>query len=855
MKSITTIIHCLLIFLMPLNVGFMTASNGLQSEEQPDLAIQGGLIFQPDTPKIDQYIDVTAVIQNSGGPSPAFNLALRWCCGVVTQAMDAMQAGEIRTVTFENALTFHDAGTYTIEMVADPDSAVDDRDVSNNLRTDDVQVIVADTGLAFERTSWSDEATQHGCPDVPLMQIGRLGPPFVMEDSDDDGNLDRLKREVERCHRDYYDTTSPYYNPNYPACLVYKKGQEPCACGTTSLAYTLQYFGVDVSPDEIDAQLRFHERDMFTDPIGIKEFSQSQGLNAGIFINGTVEDLKFYTDQNIPVLLNISTTAGDPDIFGGHWVVALSVCQDEEASLGGVPKTTIVMYDPNGRQFGMSPSHLYEFWNDLSIWGVPLWTRLYIPVSYLSISDGNADGISERLAIAQALAEGGTGAQDFYDGCILLENNSCLEGTIEMVSGGFLALYSFFGMMIGWGEELPLVGGMLGSVAEFIGSTSLALSDISQGFADLFDPETWFDSDKFFGAVWDIISGVGELILSVFEFVFDFIVDGIWGLVKDIGAWFVEIGCDWFGIGCKHTVVHYKHTASRDPCMESLAFLNGYGRISQNYYLYLEQGVDRIPLYLYADPYQGDQDTLSETIRRYYVCNRPDWAQDDPKLLYLGLFGYSSPVNLGPGGMENTLSLDVFLRSRKMKLPNRADAVVCDPTDQYGYFLPELLDGSSPVYEMISLDFDHPVYTFSMDPCYETETFTTDKAQGYTREVVVGKIFTSPIDGTVKLYRAFREGVVDFMFYTDPEKILPGFTQEGVVGFIFAEQEPGTVPLYQFYYQGRNDHLLSLHAYAEGLAGYHDPEILGYVYPPEYEDSSCCLTPLWRFCKRREIQE
>lgn len=855
MKASKRIILGLLIFLMPLNLAFVTDIHGLHSEEQPDLFVSGDLIFQPGAPKIGMYVDVTAVVENSGGPSPAFSIALSWCCGTVTQVMDPMDAGEIRTVTFENTLTFSDTGTYTVELQLDGDNAVNDRDLSNNLKTGDVTVEIEDTGLVFERASWSDEATQHGCLDVPLMQIGRIGPPFVMEDSDSDGNLDRLKREADRCHRDYHDPTSPDYDPSRPSCLVYKEGQQPCACGTTSLAYTLQYFGIDVSPDEVDAQLRFHENDMFTDPIGIKEFSQSQGLDAGIFINGTVEDIKYYTDQNIPVLLNISTTAGDPDIFGGHWVVALSVCEDEEASLGGIPKTTVVMYDPNGRQFGMSPSHLYEFWNDLSIWGVPLWTRLYIPVSYLSIPDGNSDGISERLAIAQALAEGGTGAQDIYDGCILLEDNSCIEGTIEMVSGGFLALYSFLGVVIGMGEDLPLVGGMLGSVAEFIGSSSLALSDISQGLADLADPETWFDADKFFGAVWDIISGVGELVWSVIEFVFDFIVEGIWGLLQDIGAWFVEIGCDWFDIGCKHTVVHYKHTASRDPCMESLAFLNGYGRLSQKYYLYLEQDVDRIPLYLYADPYQGEQLTFSETIRRYYVCNRPDWAEDDPKLLYLGLFGYSSQVNLGPLNMENTLNVNGYLGTHKMKMPNRPDAVVCDPSDQYGYFLPEPLAGSSPVYEMVSLDFDNPIMTLSLDPCNETETFTTDKAQGYTREIVVGKIFTSPIDGTVKLYRAFREGVVDFMFYTDPEKILPGFTQEGLVGFIFAEQEPGTVPLYQFYYQGRDDHLLSLHAYAEGLAGYRDPVILGYVYPPEYEESSCCLTPLWRFCKRREIQE
>jgi trehalose 6-phosphate phosphatase len=41
---------------------------------------------------------------------------------------------------------------------------------------------------------------------------------------------------------------------------------------------------------------------------------------------------------------------------------------------------------------------------------------------------------------------------------------------------------------------------------------------------------------------------------------------------------------------------------------------------------------------------------------------------------------------------------------------------------------------------------------------------------------------------------------------------------------------------------------------AEGLPGYKDQEILGYVYPPG-TDGSCCRIPLWRFCKRLERQE
>ncbi len=849
MKSATRFIHLLMIFMLPFNLGFTTAAVIDPSGEQPDLAILEDLNLSPSQPKVDEYIDVTVVVQNLGGPAPASTIEISWCCGTVTEALDPMEAGEFRTIIFENVLTFQNAGTFTIEAEVNPGSLVEESDESNNQRSMDVVIVLASTTFAFEETSWGSESVQHGCADVPLMHIGRVGPPYEMEDSDGDGTDDRLKREAYSCYYEMLDPTSRLYDPNYGPCQVYLRGQKTCACGTTSLAYTLQYFGVDVSPDDVDEELRYHETDMFTDPIGIQEFAQAKGLNAEIFIDGTIEDIRYYTDQNIPVLLDISNTAGDPSIFNGHWVVALSVCQDEEASLGGVPQTTVVIYNPNGRQFGISPSHLYEYWNNLNIGNIQLWNRLYIPVTDQPLPPGNAGEISGELAIAQGLAEGGTGAQDIYD-ALRGEGNGLVEGLVEVGGGVLAALVAFFGAMIGAQEDIPLIGGFLGATGEYIGDVSLAVSDITQAVADLMNPETWFNAEAFFGAVWDIIKSVGEIIASTFEYIYDLIVDGVWGLLQDIGAWFEDIGCDWFDVGCKSTVVFFKHTASRDPCMESLAFLNGYARINTLGYLYTESGADRIPLYLYADPNQEPGYLPSEDLRMYYLCNRPDWAEDNPNLLSLGLFAYSSAVDPGDGNLLVS-KLDQY----NMKTPSRYGTVVCDAGENYGYLLPEPEADTSPVYLMQLLSLDWKLYSMSLDPCYGTETFVTANAQGYTRETIIGNILTSPVDGTVKLYRAFKEGVVDFMFYTDPSKILSGFVEQGYVGYIFAEEAPGTVPLYQFYYQGRDDHLLTTHPAAEGLPGYVDQEILGYIYPPDYEDTTCCLTPLWRFCKRLERQE
>jgi hypothetical protein len=864
MELINRFINALIIVLLLIFPVYLANPANAQPEALPDLAIVDDLVFS--SPRvIGQPIDVTVIVRNLGNPNlesdaQATTITLTWCCGTATKPLDPMAAGEYREVKFENMLTFPYSGRFSIEAKIDPDTMVIEIDESNNNRSNVIEIGLTSAGYSAESTVWSGETTQHSCPDVDLMQIGRKYHPvdgididgYIMEDSDGDGILDRLIREPNGCFFKYTDPESPDYTPGISFCDVYKTGQRVTACGTTSLAYTLQYFQINVFPDEIDDEIRFHneqvnEGRMFSDPLSLRDYARSRGMNAEIYINGTVENIKSYTDRGIPVLLNISADAGETSVFRGHWVVALSVCQDEAASIGGIPRTTIVLYDPNGRQFGITPSHLYDYWDSLYIEHQKLWTHLYIPITFSYLESGNTDEITGNLVIARAIALAGVGYQDWSE-------FSLGEGLVETAGGAVSALIAYIGLAFQNGAEVPGLGGIFSATGEYIADVAYSVSEITQGAADLLNWETWTDIEKLGEALWDIVKGVGLLIYETLEYVFDLVVDGIWGLLKDIGSWFVDIGCDWFGVGCKQTVVHHKHNASRDPCMECLAFLNNYARSQQIGYIFTEPVPDTIPLYLYADPFLGPGRTfLSDTFRKYYLCTRTDWADDDPKLLYLGLFGYSSSVD--PGGYIN---LSTILDSNGLKLPDRSDSVVCDPNDAYGFILPTPYEKTSPLYVMEPLNLVVAAYhnfPLSLDPCFDTQTFFNQYAEGYTRETLIGKILLSPIDGTVPLYRAFRTGVIDFMFYTDQEKKLPGFEEQGILGYIFSDQVEGTVPLYQFYYQGRDDHLLTLHPFAEGLPGYKDQEILGYIFPPETEEPSCCLADLWRFCKRREIQE
>ena len=820
--------------------------------ELPDLTIVEQIAFHPGTPEIGEYFDVVVNVQNLGADSTESTIQLHWCCGDFTRVLEPIEAGETVEVVFEKALMFADTGTYAITVEVDANLQISESNESNNSLSNTVAIKLGTSPFESEKTLWGDEKRQFSCADVDLMKIGRLGPPFVMEDSDDlDAIPDRFIREPEPCA---FDT-----DPTLDECQIYLKGQISRACGTTSLAYTLRYFGVDVWPEQVDDELRndfivFDDKEgMFTDPIGLKEFAIQKGLNAEIYTNGTIEDIRSYVDRGIPVLLNISNTAGEPNIFKGHWVVVISFCEEGSSLVGGIDETVIGIYDPKGRQFGISPEHLLDYWDDLYFYDVYLWSRLYIPITDESLPySTSADDVAEQLAVAQGIAEGMTGLQDLYDTFANGEIEKFAEGVIELTGGAVTVITGAIATIFGWGEEVPLVGGFLSATSEYLGDLTLIFSDITQAVADLANPDTWTDTAKLGEGVLDCLVCIGDLSLQSLEYVYDLIVDGIGELLRDIGGWFEEIGCDWFGLGCDSTVVFYKHNASSDACMETQAFLNNYFRVQELGYLFTEPVEYTMPLYLYADPILTQDETLGENQRRYYVCTRPNWAEDDPSLLYLGLLGYSQSIP-SPGGTIDLYN-ELITGSRNLVRPDSPDTVSCDPSNNYGYLLTTPRASTSILYLMKSLNTTFSLYGLSLDRCNGTETFVTENAKGYTRELQIGDVLSCQVDGTTKLYRAFNDGVVDFQFYTDPTKLLPGFQKQGFVGYVYTEQVPGTVPLYQFWYKGRDDHLLTLDPTAEGLPGYTERETLGYIFPAGTADS-CCHAPLWRFCKRLERQE
>jgi hypothetical protein len=592
------------------------------------------------------------------------------------------------------------------------------------------------------------------CPDEP--GPGGAGCPIAGEEGDTDGDgarEDAISRMMDLCELQDDQTDDR-------GCQVYLRGQRVNACGTTSLAYTLRYLGGECcgeacAPDCIDDDIRCYTgTDMFSDPISLEEYAEERGFNAEIFINGDLDEVRWFVERGVPVLLQIANTAGSIDVNDGHWVVVTSFCEIAQEYPAGTTETVISIYDPGGFQFTIAPDRLLEFWGKMVYpvgkADVPLWTRLYIPVSDQSLPSGNSDEVRSQLALAQGLSTFMTGGQDFADIFEEGEIHRALEGVVELGGGVATTIMAFVSMMFTWGGDIPLVGGMLDSLGDMAGDLTLVGQDLVNALGDLLNPENWFDPERMGQILGDFFKAIGEGIVAIFEGVWDFIVDGIGGFFKSLWEGIKKLGCSWFGVGCPKKVIYYKHYASSDPCLESGVFINGLARIRALGYIYGYQAPGTSPLYLFA---AAD----SATTRVYHLCDDPTWSRADAQDVMVGVVGYTLDVQPGAD------SLDVKTAARNYEL-------LCDESASLGY-LPSVvsatttIEGTGILWLMKALE--NEAFTVSTDQCAGTQTFVTSVVEGYTRELVVGYLPPSETDGATKLYRLFNGESDDCMLTTE----------------------------------------------------------------------------------------
>ncbi|MBD3389239.1 MAG: PKD domain-containing protein [Candidatus Altiarchaeales archaeon] len=603
------------------------------------------------------------------------------------------------------------------------------------------------------------------------------------------------------------------------------------SCGTTSLAYTLRFLTGDDSythqlvDDEIradDSSESFGaEGGMFSDPVGLVDYTRSQGVNAEIYQNGDFNDIKRFIDDGVPVIVGL-TTDGGGNVESSHWVVIVSYCQRENPHIPGVWETVYGIYNPWGYQYELEESRLARYWGEMNLWdSIPMWNRIYLGVSNGPLPPGNLDQIRTELAAAQSLAMMSNGADDFADGEVL-------EGLTEMVGGTATLVVGFISEFIfGWGgytDEVPLIGGVFGAVDELIGGVLLGANEFINTLGESLQAlaEGWYNPAVLFAELGRMLVATLELLWDCIVAAFEFIVDifiAIGEFFADLFSAIGEFFCWLFRMDCHPTVCVVENMVSIDACGETNKFLNNLARSSPIGYISAIPAADTTPIYLYLknDAETGDMD----------VKVSPDAAADITHTEYvrLKLLGYS----------YNSCHGDCYDLTGHF----------IDGNVSWGEGLGYAYYKSPPNSTLLWLfkEGDTEENYVDTEACAGTRTFISPTMDKYTRGKVVGYIRLQPHPDAVPIYRHFNDDSNDFFLSSNRNESERGYVNTGFLGYAYTENLPGTIPL--FSYSTRTYEKENITIMCETEERTYDTPI-GYIHAEELP----CTTPAYKYCKR-----
>jgi len=241
------------------------------------------------------------------------------------------------------------------------------------------------------------------------------------------------------------------------------------ACGTTSLAAVLRYFGYPVKDHwEIDKSIRSTRFDFFTTPRSVMEYASSKGLRTGMKLNASLNDLANMVNHGVPVMILIDTTPNDKSDPYLHWEVVTGYKRD---MAGNIDK--LILADPaSGSTEEVSSKEFLKKWSNIYVGpgrDLPLLGKVSVSTGY------------NRLFIAMVPPNKllKTPSGTFMDSnCIKLPKDSdTFKGFLAYGAGN---IASFTDKAIGVAES---VGSAISDGASYVGNK---IKSFANGIANLF---------------------------------------------------------------------------------------------------------------------------------------------------------------------------------------------------------------------------------------------------------------------------------------------------------------------------------------------------------------------------------
>jgi len=312
-------------------------------------------------------------------------------------------------------------------------------------------------------------------------------------------------------------------------------------CGTTSLSMVLEYYGVHVSREDIDAAIRRGDNFLGSSVDDIIEFARDHGVQAEGYNNGTWEELKSMIDGGHPVMVSVdgdgSGTAADgssqslPD--GRHLLVITGYETDPATG-----KEYVLYHDPNygddpttaakeGGELRMSVDDFKEAWG-AETFGVKNYFIAFGP----GLPPGRNDGVEGALGVH-------AGATNISNGFDRIFSPDCFGsfvhglfqapgGIIQTVGCGVGALFQVGSNWLhGAVEGIPVLENLVQPFADVFGGVGAAVADVFNGIGEAFDDIGGAFENLFDGDVGGFVEGVGEAVGDVVGGVADAVGDAV----------------------------------------------------------------------------------------------------------------------------------------------------------------------------------------------------------------------------------------------------------------------------------------------------------------------------------------
>ncbi len=287
-------------------------------------------------------------------------------------------------------------------------------------------------------------------------------------------------------------------------------------CGSTSLAMVLNYYGIDVSRQDIDNSIRRVDNSIGATPEDELQYARDHGLDAEEYNNGTWDEVKSMIDQGYPVMASV-TGQNIPEIPSGnlpdgrHQIVITGY----ETAADGTQY--VLFHDPNygsaGAEKKISLADFEKAWGQEDF-GVKNFFMVFAPGGS-NLPPSRMDGAQGAMAALNGAANVCNGWDRIFSpdnfGSFVHGIPEFFGGLVQTAGGGVGALLQLGAEKLrGLVDGIPVLQNIVEPFTDVVSGLGGAVADAFNGIGKAFNSVGGAFESLCNGDVGGFVSGLGN---------------------------------------------------------------------------------------------------------------------------------------------------------------------------------------------------------------------------------------------------------------------------------------------------------------------------------------------------------